>query len=446
MRSQRRRTAGPRPWPSLPTTSGDRAAEVGLADRQRRLGLGADAPQAGDVEVGQGAGQVVDRGQEEMLDSAGRRLDRGRAEWRLALGREDHAVGPGRLGAAQEGADVLGILERVEDEDERRLAPLDRPGQDVGHGWRIGAAATTRATPWWPSKPVRAVSEPPSTSTIGMRRLVAWRTSFSSASRRCGHDEQPAGLTPGDERLLDRSAAGHDLVAGLDQACLRRLQAGPGVGGRAAGVRPAAIRERPVGAIAATALAEWAVGPVPERALLRPASPGEGWPVALRPRGSLEAGSRGVEAGRRSFVARAFLTAWSVVSRRARVRAGRPAIAAFGPAAEPEPGSVRARPVEARPIEARPVALRRALPRSVKARPVSGRAVVSWAVISWPVVPRTVEPGPLKRRSVGGSVEIAPFDRSIRRPIIRPARDAQIRSEAAASGSARSLAAWALAA
>ena len=37
----------------------------------------------------------------------------------------------GRLRAAQQRADVLGVLERVEDEDERRLAPLDRPGEDV---------------------------------------------------------------------------------------------------------------------------------------------------------------------------------------------------------------------------------------------------------------------------------------------------------------------------
>ena len=45
---------------------------------------------------------------------------------------------------------------------------------------------TTSAIPWWPSNPARAVSVPPSTSTIGIRRLVAWRTRRSSAWRRCG--------------------------------------------------------------------------------------------------------------------------------------------------------------------------------------------------------------------------------------------------------------------
>ena len=46
--------------------------------------------------------------------------------------------------------------------------------------------ATTRATPWWPSKPAIAVSVPPSTSTTGMRSVVACRTSASRAVRRVG--------------------------------------------------------------------------------------------------------------------------------------------------------------------------------------------------------------------------------------------------------------------
>ena len=46
--------------------------------------------------------------------------------------------------------------------------------------------STTSATPWWPSNPASAVSDPPSSSTIGMRSRVAWSTSFSSGPRRCG--------------------------------------------------------------------------------------------------------------------------------------------------------------------------------------------------------------------------------------------------------------------
>ena len=51
---------------------------------------------------------------------------------------------------------------------------------------RTGADPTTRAMPWWPSKPARAVSVPPSTSMIGIRRLVACSTSRSRACLRWG--------------------------------------------------------------------------------------------------------------------------------------------------------------------------------------------------------------------------------------------------------------------
>ena len=108
-----------------------RPAQVGLADRQRRVGVGADDPQPADVEVGQRRGEVVDRGEQQVLDRARRGLDRRRAERRLAPGREDDAVDRRRLGAPQQRPDVLGVLERVEDEDERRLVALDGPGGDV---------------------------------------------------------------------------------------------------------------------------------------------------------------------------------------------------------------------------------------------------------------------------------------------------------------------------
>jgi hypothetical protein len=45
--------------------------------------------------------------------------------------REDDAVHAGTLGAAQKRPDIVGILERVEDEDERRLATFRGPSEDV---------------------------------------------------------------------------------------------------------------------------------------------------------------------------------------------------------------------------------------------------------------------------------------------------------------------------
>ena len=83
------------------------------------------------MEIAERPGQVVDRAQEEVLHGAGRGLDSGRAQWRLAVRREQDAMDPGRLGTAQEAADVVRVLEGVEDEDERRLAAFQRSGQDV---------------------------------------------------------------------------------------------------------------------------------------------------------------------------------------------------------------------------------------------------------------------------------------------------------------------------
>ena len=91
--------------------------------------------------------------------------------------------------------------------------------------------ATTSAIPWWPSNPATAVSVPPSTSTTGIRRLVAWRTSFSSACAPLRDDEQAPGLAAGDERLLDRAAAGDELLV-LGE---RRRSGGGGSSGRAGG-------------------------------------------------------------------------------------------------------------------------------------------------------------------------------------------------------------------
>ncbi len=58
-----------------------------------------------------------------------------------------------------------------------------------------------------------------------------------------GHHEQPTRLASSDEGLLDGPAAGHDLVAGVDEGGLGRFEAGPAEGGRTFPVDP-----RPVAA------------------------------------------------------------------------------------------------------------------------------------------------------------------------------------------------------
>ena len=169
------------PLPLAPDDDRDRAAQVGLAGRQRGVRLGPDDPQPADVQVGQRARQVVDGRQQQVLDGAGRGLDRRRGQRRLAMGREDDAVDARGLGAAQQRPDVLRVLERVEHEHERPARRARSPGRGSRRRRRTGAARRRGRCPGGRrSRPARS-SEPPSTSTIGIRRLVAWRTSFSSA-------------------------------------------------------------------------------------------------------------------------------------------------------------------------------------------------------------------------------------------------------------------------
>ena len=83
------------------------------------------------MEVGQSLGQIVDGHEQQMLDRPGRGLDGGGGERRLVAGRIDDAVDAGRFGGSQERAEVLGILERVENQGEGRLLALDRPGKEI---------------------------------------------------------------------------------------------------------------------------------------------------------------------------------------------------------------------------------------------------------------------------------------------------------------------------
>ena len=135
---------------ALPLAADDdrkRTAEIRLPRGEWRLRLGAGDPEAARVKVGEGAGKIVDRGEEEVLDGARGGLDRRRRERRLAVGREQHPVDAGGLGAAQQRPDVLGVLERVEGEDERRLVPLDRPRKDLVQGRESPRIDDDRARP-----------------------------------------------------------------------------------------------------------------------------------------------------------------------------------------------------------------------------------------------------------------------------------------------------------
>ena len=66
-----------------------------------------------------------------MLHGTGRSLDGGRRQGRLATHRVDDPVNARGLGRSQQGAEVLRIFERIENQHEGRLAAFDGPSEDV---------------------------------------------------------------------------------------------------------------------------------------------------------------------------------------------------------------------------------------------------------------------------------------------------------------------------
>ncbi len=169
-----------------------------------------------DVQVGKSCGEVVDRDQQEVLDRPGRCLHRGRCQGRLAASREEDAVDPGRLGAPEERAHVLGVLERVERENERGLRPLAGTGEHAIDrrvlAWSDGEGNALVAVE------ARDRRERPAFD-FDDRNPEVRRVKDDALERlsSLGHDEQTVGLASRDERLLDRSAAGYELLVRVKQ-------------------------------------------------------------------------------------------------------------------------------------------------------------------------------------------------------------------------------------
>ena len=139
------------------------------------------------------------------------------------MDREDHAVDSCRLSTAQQRADVMRILERIQDKDEWRLAPLGGPGEHIGdareptglhdQGDALMAvkAGERRERPTFDlddrDPQVRRMQDDP------LQRLAA-----------LGHHEQPSSGPPRDEGFLHGSAAGDELLVRSER--VGRRQAG----------------------------------------------------------------------------------------------------------------------------------------------------------------------------------------------------------------------------
>ena len=209
-----------------PDDDGKRAAQVGLPSRHRRVGLGTGDPEPSNAQVGQGAGQIVDRREQEVLGRARRCLDRRRREGCLAARREDDAMGTGCLGAPKERAQVLRVLERIEDQDERRLAALDGPGENLVD---VGEAARRNGQ----GDPLVAVEAGKcgqgATLDLDDRDPEARRVEHEALKRLAPlrDDQEPMGGTASDEGLLDGAAARDELLLiGSEQRRSLGIQAG----------------------------------------------------------------------------------------------------------------------------------------------------------------------------------------------------------------------------
>jgi hypothetical protein len=163
------------------------------------------------VEIGERFRQIIDWHEQEMLDGSRRSLDRGGRERRLVAGWEDDAVDAGRLGRSKERTEVLGVLERVQDQCERRLAALDRPSEKI---FECGKAA-----------PVGHKSDALMTVESGQRGKGAslqfddWNSQARGMKHQLlerlaalRHDQQTMGCAPGQECLFDWVATGDQLL------------------------------------------------------------------------------------------------------------------------------------------------------------------------------------------------------------------------------------------
>jgi hypothetical protein len=92
----------------------------------------ADAPDAGVAELLDSPDEVGDLGDGEVLKGAGGGLDGDGGEGSAAVARDDQAVAAGGFGAAGEGAEVVGVLDTVEGEEEGGLATGEGDGQELG--------------------------------------------------------------------------------------------------------------------------------------------------------------------------------------------------------------------------------------------------------------------------------------------------------------------------
>jgi hypothetical protein len=121
-----------------------------------------------------------------------------------------------RLGAAQEGPDILRILERIEDENEWRLIALNRSSEDVSDRREL-AGLHDEGDALVPIKASQGGQR--STLELDDRDPQARRMEDELLERfaTLGYDKEPERGPAGGERLLDWTATGHELFVCSEQ-------------------------------------------------------------------------------------------------------------------------------------------------------------------------------------------------------------------------------------
>src|SRR5215211_2013897 len=185
----------------------------------------ADAPDAGVAELFDGAGEVGDLGDGEVLQGAGGGLHRHGGQGGAAVAGEDQAVAAGGFGAAGQGAEVVGVFDAVEGEEEGGLAARQGDGQELGQadgldGGHDGEDALVGAAAGLGVDERAGDGLDLDTAALGQVQQVA-----EGGSAGAGGEQDPVDGAAGAQGLDDRAAA-------LDQG-----PAGAGADGPAGGLK-----------------------------------------------------------------------------------------------------------------------------------------------------------------------------------------------------------------
>jgi hypothetical protein len=209
-----------------PNDDGEWSSKVALSRAQGRVCVRPGYADASSVQVGESRGEVIDRAEEQVLDGAGRRLDRGWGQRRLAAGRVDDAVDARGLGATQKCPDVLRILERIEDQDEWRFGPLYGTGENILERRVLSRFHDER-------HPLVAIEAGHRRERAALQlddrdpQAGSVQNEFLEWLAALGHNEKSTGGPSSRKRLLDRPAAGNELLIRAEQIRWQERGRGP---------------------------------------------------------------------------------------------------------------------------------------------------------------------------------------------------------------------------